>query len=180
MPRDGARTSPTGRYNGPPMTLGNMRQNGVGTLDVWCLGRDCHHHRMLDVDAMPDDVAVPSIGPATAMRALRPPRRRRTAELVGIPGAGRLAARGVLMRLYWLVYRKDDLTIVQVVQAYSLVAARLRADIATPRLGVHFVEGHELDETTAARVPKNMIDRMLNKAEAERLLGRIAREQPRK
>jgi hypothetical protein len=31
MPRDGARTSPTGRYNGPPMTLGNMRENGVRT-----------------------------------------------------------------------------------------------------------------------------------------------------
>jgi len=79
------------------------------------------------------------------------------------------------MRLYWLVYRKDDLTIVQVVQAYSLVAARLRADITTPRLGLRLVAGHELDEATAARVPKNMIGRMLNKAEAERLLGRIAR-----
>jgi len=63
MSRDGTRTSPTGRYNGPPITLGNMRENGVRTLDVWCLGRDRHHHRMLDVDAMPDDVAVPSIGP---------------------------------------------------------------------------------------------------------------------
>jgi len=60
-------------------------------------------------------------------------------------------------------------------QAYSLVAARLRADIATPRLGLHFVEGHEFDEATAARVPKIMIGRTLNKAEAERLLGRIAR-----
>jgi hypothetical protein len=63
MPRDGARTSPLGRYDGPPMTLGDMRENGVRTLDAWCLGRDCHHHRTLDVDAMPDDVAVPSIGP---------------------------------------------------------------------------------------------------------------------
>jgi len=59
--------------------------------------------------------------------------------------------------LYWLVYRKDGLTIVQVVRAYSLVAARLYADIATPRLGGHFVEGHDLDETTAARVSKNTI-----------------------
>ncbi len=51
------------RYTGPPMTLGNMRQNRVGTLDVWCQGRDCNHHRVLDVSAMGDDVAVPSIGP---------------------------------------------------------------------------------------------------------------------
>src|SRR5271166_6111228 len=52
MPRDGTRTSSIGRYDGPPMTLGNMRANGVRTLDAWCLGRDCHHHRVLDVSAM--------------------------------------------------------------------------------------------------------------------------------
>jgi len=63
MPRDGARTSPTDRYDGPPMTLGNMRANGVRSLDAWCLGRDCHHHRVLDVSAMGHDVPVPSIGP---------------------------------------------------------------------------------------------------------------------
>ncbi len=63
MPGDGARIPSIGRYDGPPMTLGNMRANSVRTLDAWCLGRDCHHHRTLDVDAMPDDVAVPSIGP---------------------------------------------------------------------------------------------------------------------
>ena len=27
------------RYTGPPMTLGNMRENGVRTLATWCLGR---------------------------------------------------------------------------------------------------------------------------------------------
>ena len=63
MPRDGTRTSSIGRYDGPPMTLGNMRANGVRTLDAWCLGRDCHHHRVLDVSAMGEDVTVPSIGP---------------------------------------------------------------------------------------------------------------------
>jgi len=63
MTRDGARTSPPGRYNGPPMTLGNMPENGVRSLDARCLGRDCHHHRVLDVSAMADDFALPSIGP---------------------------------------------------------------------------------------------------------------------
>jgi NAD(P)-dependent dehydrogenase (short-subunit alcohol dehydrogenase family) len=86
--KDGARTSPIGRYDGPPMTLGNMRANGVRTLDAWCLGRDCHHHKVLDVSTMPNDVTVPSIRPPAAVRALRPPRRRRTAELVRVPSAG--------------------------------------------------------------------------------------------
>ena len=51
------------RYTGPPMTLRDTRENGIRTLDAWCLGRDCHHHSVLDVSAMADDFALPSIGP---------------------------------------------------------------------------------------------------------------------
>jgi len=29
-----------------PMTLGNMRANGVRTLAAWCLGRGCNHFRV--------------------------------------------------------------------------------------------------------------------------------------
>jgi hypothetical protein len=46
-----------------PMTLGNMRANGVRTLAAWCLGRGCNHFRVLDVSSYPDDVPVPSFGP---------------------------------------------------------------------------------------------------------------------
>ena len=46
----------------PPMTLGNMRANGVRTLDVWCDGF-AHHHRVLDVTEYPDGVPVPAFGP---------------------------------------------------------------------------------------------------------------------
>jgi hypothetical protein len=46
-----------------PMTLGNMRANGVHTLGAWCLGRGCYHHRVLDVSGFADDVPVPSFGP---------------------------------------------------------------------------------------------------------------------
>ena len=44
------------------MTLGNMRENGVHTLAVWCNGCG-HHHRVLDVSSYSDDVTVPSFGP---------------------------------------------------------------------------------------------------------------------
>ncbi len=47
--------------------------------------------------------------------------------------------------------------------------------MATPGIGAHYVEGRELDEATAARVPKSMIGRMLTTAEAAKLLERIAR-----
>ena len=49
------------RYTGAPMTLGNMRQNGVRRLDVSC--RQCHHSSVLDVDQYSDDVLLPSFGP---------------------------------------------------------------------------------------------------------------------
>jgi hypothetical protein len=52
---------PPNRYRGPPMTLGNMRENGVRSLAVYCLL--CHHRAVLGVDKWPDHVTVPSFGP---------------------------------------------------------------------------------------------------------------------
>ncbi len=51
------------RYTFPPMTLGNMRANGVRTLDVWCSGRGCGRHSVVDVESYGDDVPVPWFGP---------------------------------------------------------------------------------------------------------------------
>jgi hypothetical protein len=45
-----------------PMTLGNMRANGVHMLAVWCDGLG-HHHGVVDVSGYPDDVPVPAFGP---------------------------------------------------------------------------------------------------------------------
>jgi hypothetical protein len=51
-----------GRADDPiqPMTLGNMRQNGVRGLDVTCAA--CGYRTEVNVDAFPDDVTVPSFG----------------------------------------------------------------------------------------------------------------------
>jgi hypothetical protein len=43
------------------MTLGNMRRNGVRGLYVTC--GSCGRHTEVNVDAWPDDVPVPSLGP---------------------------------------------------------------------------------------------------------------------
>jgi uncharacterized paraquat-inducible protein A len=48
--------SPT-KYTGP-MDLANMRKNGARSLWVTCL--DCHHHRTINVDALPGHLSVPS------------------------------------------------------------------------------------------------------------------------
>jgi hypothetical protein len=49
------------RIPDPPMTLGNMRQNGVRRLAVSC--SNCRHSAVVDVDGFSDDIPVPSFGP---------------------------------------------------------------------------------------------------------------------
>ena len=39
-----------------PMTLGNMRANGVCSLDVSCW--NCHHRAIMSADAWPNDAAT--------------------------------------------------------------------------------------------------------------------------
>jgi hypothetical protein len=51
---------PPNRYRGPPMTLGNMRTNGVRSLAVHCWA--CHHEAVLSCHRWPGHVPVPSFG----------------------------------------------------------------------------------------------------------------------
>ena len=44
-----------------PMTLGNMRANGVRSLIVYCGA--CHRDAVFAVDCYPDAVPVPAFGP---------------------------------------------------------------------------------------------------------------------
>ncbi len=46
-----------------PMTLGNMRENGVRSLIVHCSDVTCRHEAIMNVDAYGDDVFAPSLGP---------------------------------------------------------------------------------------------------------------------
>ena len=44
-----------------PMTLQNLRENGVRSLAVQC--HQCGHEVVLNVDHLPGDLTVPSFGP---------------------------------------------------------------------------------------------------------------------
>ena len=52
---------PQNRYRGPPMTLANMRQQGVRSL--WVVCELCHHEAVMNVDRFGDRVPVPAFGP---------------------------------------------------------------------------------------------------------------------
>jgi hypothetical protein len=52
---------PHNRYRGPPMTLANMRENGVRSLSVTC--ELCHHEALMNVDVFDDAIPVPALGP---------------------------------------------------------------------------------------------------------------------
>ena len=45
---------------GPPMTLKNMREQGVRGLAVYCLNHACLHRAVISADDYPDDIEVPS------------------------------------------------------------------------------------------------------------------------
>ena len=45
---------------GPPMTLGNMRRQGVRHLIAHCLNDACRHHALIDVSKYPADTEVTS------------------------------------------------------------------------------------------------------------------------
>ena len=77
------------------MTLGNMRELGVRSLDVSCW--NCHHQAVLSADRWPDDVNVPTLGLAGVHR-LRDRRRRCPAELEGA-AAARDADRSAVAKL---------------------------------------------------------------------------------
>jgi hypothetical protein len=51
------------RSNDPiePMTLDNMRANGVRSLEVSCW--QCHHRAIMNAEPWPDHVPVPTFGP---------------------------------------------------------------------------------------------------------------------
>jgi hypothetical protein len=46
-----------------PMTLGNMRAQGVRSLAITCGAVHCHHDAVMDACGFADEVAVPSFGP---------------------------------------------------------------------------------------------------------------------
>jgi len=76
-----SRARPASRDPGPPMTLGNMRANGVRSIAAWCGHHNCEHQVVFNVDHMPDAVEVAFDRTSHGVHTVRPCRCRRAAEL---------------------------------------------------------------------------------------------------
>jgi hypothetical protein len=80
------------------------------------------------------------------------------------------------MSLWWLTYtRHGRLHGAVIVEAASLISACVGvADNALDK-GVSSVEGHEVDDERARRIPPGYVGMMLSRKEAEQLLDKIER-----
>jgi hypothetical protein len=71
------------------------------------------------------------------------------------------------MSLFWLAYRQDGLACVLILEASSLISARLKASLQTPGIDEHFVSGFELPREQD--VPTEAVARLLSQAEAHQV-----------
>ncbi len=83
------------------------------------------------------------------------------------------------MSLWWLCYRQSGEIKVIIVEATSLIFARLHVSLAQADEDATFVEGYELDGAHSALVPARYIGSMLSRRSAATLLDRLERETKR-
>jgi hypothetical protein len=82
------------------------------------------------------------------------------------------------MSLFWLAYRQDGLARVLILEASSLIGARLKASLQTPGIDEHFVSGFELPRDQD--VPAEAVGRLLSRAEAHQVLKGLEQTIPKK
>jgi hypothetical protein len=82
------------------------------------------------------------------------------------------------MPLFWLAYRQGGLACVLILEASSLISARLKASLQTPGIDEHFVSGFELEREQD--VPPEAIGRLLSQEEAHQVVKRLERAIPKK
>ena len=51
------------KYSSQPMTMANMRRNGVRRLLIYCNGFRCWHSATIDADFLADEVVLKSVEP---------------------------------------------------------------------------------------------------------------------
>jgi hypothetical protein len=92
------------------------------------------------------------------------------------------AAPAQQMSYFWLTYGSaDGLVGVVIMEAPSMLQARMNAAVRNIAAGAPFADGHELSARLMASVPPTQVGRMLSGAEAAELIRRLdSRRTPEK
>jgi hypothetical protein len=77
--------------------------------------------------------------------------------------------------LFWLTYRPTG---VVVVESRGLLHARLMASLVGADRGLEFVSGNQLDPESAGQIPANMIGRLLDDGDLQRLHRMLIKKKP--
>jgi hypothetical protein len=82
--------------------------------------------------------------------------------------------------LFWLTYRHPDgrAAGVVVVESHGLLHARLKASLAGADRGLEFASGHQLDPESAGQLPANMIGRLLDDGDLQKLHRMLIKKEP--
>ena len=84
------------------------------------------------------------------------------------------AAPAQQMSYFWLTYGSaDGLVGVIIMEAPSMLQARMNAAVRSIAAGAPFAEGHELSARLMASVPPTQVGRMLSGSEAAELIRRL-------
>jgi hypothetical protein len=80
------------------------------------------------------------------------------------------------MALFWLAYRRgSELAGVAIIEAASIIHARMCAALGDLDAGLDFAEGHQFDAKLSAALKPAEIGRMLAPSAARKVLGRFER-----
>jgi hypothetical protein len=80
--------------------------------------------------------------------------------------------------MFWLAYRCENDPCVIVIDAKSIVLARLLAAMVADGIDTHFIEGGELSTDVASSIPTSAVGRLLTAKEAERVLDGLVAKPP--
>jgi len=80
--------------------------------------------------------------------------------------------------MFWLAYRCENDPCVIVIDAKSIILARLLAAMVVDGIDTHFIEGGELPTDVATSIPTSAVGRLLTAKEAERVLDGLVAKRP--
>ena len=126
---------------GPPMTLANMRQNGVRAVTATC--EACGHSADVNVDVLPETVTVPKAGPRLRCSQCAGRRYRPGPHGIRASAPAHRTVGGMKSREEQLSWAKQRALICVDTGAFACAVAGLRVDLAENPLTKGVISSHQ-------------------------------------